>query len=79
MGRKLHGSASGFPGLGIATISAPDLWNFELAHAGKPGLEGRPGVEYKFWEDAIQPRRLSWLQAAEGSSKPSGLKGSDIL
>ena len=50
------------------------FWNFELAHAGsegvsKPRFKSRPGVECKLREDGIQSRRLSWLQASEGSSK----------
>jgi len=70
-----------FFGLGIATIcSSPDLWNFELAHAGteevaKPRFESRPGVEYELREDGIQSQRLSWLQTPEGSSKLRRPKG----
>jgi len=60
--------------------SSPNLWNFELAHAGieevaKPRFESRPGVEYELWDDGIQSRRLSWLQASEGSSKLLRCKG----
>ena len=45
-----------------------------MAQAGseevvKRSFENRPGVEYKLSEDGIQSRRLSWLQASEGSSK----------
>jgi len=54
--------------------SSPDLWNFELAHAGieevaEPIFDSRPGVAYKLREDGIQSRRFSWLQASKGSSK----------
>ena len=36
--------------------SSPDLWNFELTHAGieevaEPRFESRPDVECKLWED----------------------------
>ena len=56
--------------------SSPDLWNFELVHAGieeaaKPRFESRPSVEYKLWEDGVQSQRFSWLQAFGGSSKLS--------
>ena len=45
-----------------------------MAHAGieevtEPRFESRPGVEYKLREDGIQSRRLSWIQASEGSCK----------
>jgi len=60
--------------------SSPDLWNFELEHAGteevaEPRFESRPGVEYELQEDGIQSRRLSWLQPSEGNSslfRPEG-------
>jgi len=56
------------------SCSSPDLWNFELAHAGieevaEPRFESRPGMEYKLLEDGVQSRRFSWLQASEGSIK----------
>ena len=54
--------------------SSPDLWNFELAHAGieevsEPKFESRPIVEYKLREDGVKSRRISWLQTTEGSIK----------
>jgi len=66
---------------------SPDLWNFELVHAGneevaKPRLENRLGVEYKLREDGIQSQRLSWLQASEGSRKllwPKGFRDTVTL
>ena len=86
VGQLLFGSPSGFSGLGIATTSAllQILWNFELVHARseevtKPRFESRPGFEYKLREDGIQFRRLSCLQASEGSSKLLRPKGSEIL
>ena len=53
-------------------------------HAGteevaKPRFERRPGVQYELREDGIQSRRLSWLQASDGSSKFFRLKGLEIL
>jgi len=59
---------------------SPDLWNFELAHAGteevaKPRFETRPGVEHDLRKNGIQSRRLSWLQASEGSSQLLRPKG----
>ena len=38
--------------------SSPDLWNFELAHAGteevaKPRVENHPGMEYELREGGI--------------------------
>jgi len=55
-----------------------------LAHKGieevaEPRFESRPGAEYKFREDGVQSRRLSWLQASEGSSKLLQPKGLEIL
>jgi len=67
--------------------SSPDLWSFELAHArteevAKPRFEGQPGGEYELREDGVQSRRLSWLQASEGSSKllrPKGFRDTVTL
>jgi len=80
---------NGVSGLGIATTSAhsPDLWNFELAHAGvsksqNQDLRARPGVAYELCEDGVHSRRLSWLQASEGSSKlfrPEGFRDTVIF
>ena len=58
----------------------PDLWNFELAHAGseevaKSRFESQLGVEYGLREDGVQSRRISWLQAFESSSKLLRPKG----
>ena len=58
----------------IVSCYSPDLWNFELAHAGieevaEPRFESRPGMEYKLREDGVQSRGFSWLQASEGNSK----------
>ena len=66
---------NGFSGLRMATINTLlQIFRILLACAGseeiaKPRCENRSGVEYKLREDGIQSRRLSWLQAPEGSSK----------
>jgi len=67
--------------------SSPDLWNFELAHAGteevaKPRFASRPGVEYELRKDGVQSRRLFWLQVSEGNSKilrPKGFRDTVTL
>jgi len=41
----------------------------ESEEIAKPKLGSRSGVEYKLREDRIQSRRLSWIQAYEGSSQ----------
>ena len=47
----------------------------ELRKSQKSRFQSRPGVEYELREDGVQCRRLSWVQASEGSSTLLRSKG----
>jgi len=48
----------------------------------KSRFESQPVVEYELWEDGVQSRRLSWLQASDGRRKllrPKGFRDTVTL
>ena len=85
IGRQLFRSPSGFSDLGIATTSAlPDLWNFELVHAGieevtEQDLRVDPAWGINFGKMESHSRDFLGFRRLRAAANVSGLNGSEIL